>query len=123
MNLVVNRSTPQLQYAENIEDYSGKAGGNLSGKLADGFLTKLDQAAELDGYITKSRSPSCGLGTTPLYTASRNLISKTGSGLFISALVERYPQLPIIDETELENRIVREQFIADVTAYNYLRKK
>ncbi|MDF1643750.1 MAG: DUF523 domain-containing protein [Pseudomonadales bacterium] len=123
MNLVVNLSTPQLEYAENIEDYSGKAGVDLSGKLADGFLTKLDQAAELNSYITKSRSPSCGRGTTPLYTASTGLISETGSGLFISALVERYPQLPIVDETELEDRVILERFIADVTAYNSLRNK
>ena len=123
MNLVGTLSKHQLKYAENIAGYPDKASFDLSEKLAEGFSTKLDQAAELDGYITKSRSPSCGLGTTPLYSESMGLKPETGSGVFISALVERYPKLPIIDETKLENQIIREQFIADVTAYHYLRKK
>ena len=123
MNLVGNLPKHQLKYADNISGYPHTTGFDLSGKLVEGFLKKLDQAGELDGYITKSRSPSCGLGTTPLYTASKSLKPEMGSGLFISALVERYPQLPIVDETALEDWVIRERFIADVTAYNSIRNK
>lgn len=123
MNLVGNLSKHQLKYADNISGYPHTTGFYLSAKLVEGFLKKLDQAGELDGYITKSRSPSCGLATTPLYSASKSLKPEMGSGLFVSALVERYPQLPIVDETALEDRVIRERFIVDVTAYNSLRNK
>lgn len=123
MNLVINRSTPQLQYAENIEGYPGKAGVDLSGKLVEGFLKNLDQAGELDGYITKSRSPSCGFGSTPIYQRDSDIRENNVNGLFISALKKKYPLLPIVEEVDLENEINYRSFLEDVYAYHGTRPK
>ncbi len=50
--------------------------------------------------ILKSRSPSCGVSTIYDGTFSGRIIQ--GSGLFMRRLRQAYPDLKIIDETELE---------------------
>ena len=122
MNLVGNLPKHQLKYADNISGYPHTTGFDLSGKLVEGFLKKLDQAGELDGYITKSRSPSCGFKSTPIYGKAGDIQGRLGSGLFISAIKEKYPQLPITEETELNSNIHRERFIDQVYSYNRERK-
>lgn len=51
----------------------------------------------VSGAILKSKSPSCGFGTTPVI-GDDNL----GSGLFAAALHQAYPALLIMDETQLD---------------------
>ncbi len=49
----------------------------------------------LDGYVLKARSPSCGLTDVPG--------GPRGSGLFAAALRRLRPDLPLIDETALDD--------------------
>ncbi len=55
----------------------------------------------LHGYIFKSRSPSCGVGTTPVF--DENGFEVELSSGFQAAYVQRYlPWLPVWQETELQ---------------------
>jgi len=67
-------------------------------------------AAGLAGYVLKSRSPSCGLRTVPVHDASGQPIG-AASGLFASALARGLPQLPLAEETELEDPAALTQFL------------
>lgn len=67
----------------------------------------------LDGYVLKSRSPSCGLEAVPG--------SPTGSGLFAAALRRLRPDLPLVEETALEEETGRRAFLAAVHAHRRAR--
>ena len=68
----------------------------------------------LDGYVLKSRSPSCGLDDVPG--------SPTGSGLFAAALRRLRPDLPLADELALEDEARRAAFLAAVRARRRARQ-
>ena len=58
---------------------------------------------ELCGYIVQSRSPSCGAATTPVYNSDQTQVIHTkGNGLFVAALLAAQPDLPILDDQNLE---------------------
>jgi uncharacterized protein YbbK (DUF523 family) len=67
----------------------------------------------IDGAVLKSRSPSCGLGTTPLYDEERNEVA-TDSGVFAQTLLLHMPRLPVIDEEQFSQERLRDVFIKDV---------
>lgn len=66
--------------------------------------------ADLDGFILKARSPSCGLGSTPLFDQDDREIGTTSGG-FAARLQSRLPLLPLCDEAELEHERGRLAFI------------
>ena len=67
----------------------------------------------LDGAILKARSPSCGLGTTPLFDGSGQERGLT-SGLFARALLEILPPERCIDEQGLDDPARRAAWLAAV---------
>lgn len=77
--------------------------------------TKPAELAHLDGFVFKSRSPSCGLNSTPVYSKG-NCITETGRGIFARALCEAYPALSVIEDNELENTRMLETFIHSVVS-------
>ncbi len=72
--------------------------------------TKVTELKNLSGFILKSRSPSCGLNSTPVYIDGR-CVSETGRGIFAKKLCETYPELPVIEDSELDNKKLLDKFI------------
>jgi uncharacterized protein YbbK (DUF523 family) len=66
--------------------------------------------ARLCGYVFKSRSPSCGLGSTPLFNEQGQPIS-TGSGIQAEAYQRQLPHLIFRQETDLDSDIACQRFI------------
>jgi len=62
----------------------------------------------LDGAVLKARSPSCATGSYPLSDGS------TIDGFFTAALRAALPELPLIDETGLEEDPSRREFLLAV---------
>lgn len=56
-------------------------------------------AAGLCGFIFKSRSPSCGVGSTPIY--KNDIEVDFGSGVFAQQIQQQWPWLPVTEETDL----------------------
>ena len=75
------------------------------------------QQAGVSGYIFKSRSPSCGLNDTNLFNADGGLVGKT-AGIFSAMLHELMPELPRIDENQLEDPARRDAFVQQVRDYH-----
>ena len=65
----------------------------------------------LAGYVTKSKSPSCGLQGVPVHGADA-----VAPGAFLAILRARLPGLPIVEETALESAAARAAFLAAVLA-------
>jgi uncharacterized protein YbgA (DUF1722 family)/uncharacterized protein YbbK (DUF523 family) len=74
---------------------------------------------DLDGYVLKKDSPSCGLERVRVRDGER--VTRTGRGLFAEALVGELPNLPIEDEGRLNDPRLRENFVERVFAYQRLR--
>lgn len=68
------------------------------------------------GYIFKSRSPSCGISDVPLFNKNNHIIHY-GSGLFTQAICRHFPDLPIVNETELDSEQQRQQYLQQVLNY------
>lgn len=77
--------------------------------------------ADLDGFILKKDSPSCGMERVKVYDA-HGAPSRTGRGLFAEALMERLPLLPVEEEGRLSDPRLRDNFVERVFAYRRLRE-
>ncbi|MGB2696677.1 MAG: DUF523 and DUF1722 domain-containing protein, partial [Candidatus Zixiibacteriota bacterium] len=73
------------------------------------FLDSLD---EVDGFILKNRSPSCGIKDVKVYAgAEKGMAVRKGKGFFASSVLERFSHLAIEDEGRLTNFRIREDFL------------
>ena len=80
--------------------------------FASGFLSSLD---DVDGFILKYRSPSCGLKDVNQYPGLEKARSVgKGSGFFAGAVLKRFSQFPIEDEGRLNNYRIREHFLTSL---------
>lgn len=79
-------------------------------------------SAELDGFVFKARSPSCGLGTTPLMDADDRPVGLT-DGEFARVLVQRFPHLPMVDENGLDSAQAVDAFVLRTWLYRAWRRE
>jgi len=56
---------------------------------------------DLDMIVLKSKSPSCGLGTTPILSEKRDILV-FDDGIAAQRLKEKYPNTQIIDELNIK---------------------
>jgi uncharacterized protein YbgA (DUF1722 family)/uncharacterized protein YbbK (DUF523 family) len=85
-----------------------------------GFLSGLP---EVDGFILKFRSPSCGLKDVKVYSAiGRSEASGKAAGFFGGAAIKAFPDLAIEDEGRLRNFNIREHFLTKLYALARLRE-
>jgi len=96
--------------------------GNHSGRdftaaLSTLITRRIPQLAanQLDGFVLKARSPSCGLHSDVVGRP------EAGSGLFARALSEAVPDLPMLDEESLSRADQREAFCIRLFAHARLR--
>ena len=78
-------------------------------------------ADDLDGFILKARSPSCGVGTTPILDKRGDETGKT-SGAFAHALQQRFPCAPMADESALQSNAQVSQFLLHIYVYRQWRQ-
>ncbi len=75
-----------------------------------------NKPAELDqlsGFIFKSRSPSCGLNSTPVFI-NEKCVTETSRGIFAKKLCETFKDLAVIEDTDLEHTETLNKFIRSV---------
>jgi len=79
--------------------------------FAASFLASL---GEVDGFILKASSPSCGIKNTKAYpTAGKSAaLSRSATGIFGAEVLARRPDLAVEDEGRLRNPRVKEHFLA-----------
>lgn len=78
-------------------------------RFSDSFLTSV---GEVDGFILKFRSPSCGLKDVRVYPGTgREPPTSKSPGFFGSAVLRRFPGLAVEDEGRLRNLRIRDRFL------------
>jgi uncharacterized protein YbgA (DUF1722 family)/uncharacterized protein YbbK (DUF523 family) len=76
--------------------------------------------ADLDGYVLKKDSPSCGMERVKIFAGSGPAV-RNGRGLFASVLLAALPLLPVEEEGRLTDPSLRDNFIERVFAYRRLK--
>ena len=71
---------------------------------------------DICGYIFKARSPSCGTQGVATWTEQGRQAGSDGNGAFAAALIRARPDLPVTDETHLQDPEQRALFIDRVFA-------
>ncbi len=56
---------------------------------------------DLELIVLKSKSPSCGLGTTPVLNEKRDILV-FDDGIAVQRLKEKYPNIRIVDESNIK---------------------
>jgi len=92
-------------------------GRDVSREMSDfceGFLTSL---GEVDGFLLKARSPSCGPLDVKIYAAGGKSGSMDkGPGFFGSAVLAAFPDLAVESEGRLKNFRIREHYLTRLFA-------
>jgi len=96
---------------------------DLTDTLTDFAATRMPQLAalNLDGFVLKKDSPSCGLVRVKVYS-EHGVPERTGRGLFAQALCAAMPMLPVEEEGRLCDPVLRENFIERVYAFRRVRR-
>ena len=96
---------------------------DVTRQLQKAATARLRQLAtlDLDGYVLKKDSPSCGLFRVKVYGES-GAATRAGRGLFAAGLVDAQPLLPLEEEGRLNDPGLRETFIERVFAFRRLRE-
>lgn len=111
----VPREPVELQAADGDTRMVGvDSGTDHTGAMASFTAERLDELAGegLRGFVLKSGSPSCGRSV--VVSGS----DEPEPGLFARALIERFPHLPVIEETDLAEPDKRDNFVERVFAYD-----
>lgn len=78
-------------------------------EFGEEFLLSLPQ---VDGFILKNRSPSCGIKEVKIYKGTeKGSASVKGKGLFGEMVLNKFPGLPVEDEGRVKNYNIRQHFL------------
>lgn len=84
-------------FTKEMLDYNDRVLGNLE---------------DIDGFILKGRSPSCGIKDVKVYNGrGKAPVLGKDAGIFGGAVLEKFPHLPIEEEGRLTNLKIREHFL------------
>jgi uncharacterized protein YbbK (DUF523 family) len=91
-----------------------RTGEDLTPAMQRFVRRRLDDLAalELDGYVLKRASPSCGLFRVRVY-GEGGVAGAVGRGIFASALVERFPALPVKRRLDVDERVELREIIEE----------
>lgn len=117
MRLVGDPNHPTLTYTLDTK----REQLDLTAQLIEGFKDKLPAFAALDGYILMKNSPSCGMERIKVYQENGYPHEQRGQGIFVQALQQMYPFLPMEEEGRLHDDKLYENFVLRVYAHHNFR--
>lgn len=82
---------------------------------------RVSDLGEIDGFVFKKGSPTCGLYRVKVYHENGNGSHKNGQGLFAQAMCARWPWMPVEEDGRLNDARLRESFIERVFCRNRWR--
>ena len=101
-------------------DYNSKNDyTNQMTEFSEEFINGLD---DIDGFILKSRSPTCGLKDAKVYyRGNKGSIRSNENGFFSQKIIDKYDYLPIENEGRLKNYNIRDNFFTRIFFINNLK--
>jgi uncharacterized protein YbgA (DUF1722 family)/uncharacterized protein YbbK (DUF523 family) len=121
IGLGVPRATLRLQAApRGARAVQPATGRDVTAPLAAYGREVAAAEPDLDGYVFKSRSPSCGIARVKVYDRN-GMPSSTAAGIYAQALRAALPLLPVEDEGRLNDETLRDNFICRVFVHRRWR--
>ena len=114
IRLVEGRPAPRLVEPESSEDLTERMESFARERLAE------LQEADLDGFILKSRSPSCGTERVKVFGQDEKQV-RNGIGIFARVLLQAWPDLPLAEDCSLEDPDRRRDFFKNVLHRHWRR--
>jgi len=85
--------------------------------------TQINELHDIDGFILKGRSPSCGLSGVKVYQSTEpGAMTSRGDGMFAAAVKQHFPLAAMEDEGRLTNFHLREAFLMRLFSLARLRE-
>jgi len=98
-------------------------GKDVSQKMVDFSKTYLSSLNNIDGFLLKNRSPSCGFTDVKQYPpGEKGAVLGKGSGFFGGEVLRLFPHLAVEDEGRLFNFRLREHFLTKLFTLHRFRK-
>lgn len=98
-------------------------GRDVSAAMRDFARRFLAGVGPVDGFVLKSRSPSCGTRDVKSYNEEGNIRPAAGRrGFFAAAAMAAFGEIPVEDEGRLRNFLIRESFLSRLFALARLRR-
>lgn len=107
MRLEGDPDTPRMVTRVTRTDHTGRMRRWMGSRLRD------LEGEGLDGYVFKTKSPSCGMRKVPIYQEG-GAPRRAGVGLWARALTDRFTLVPAEDDVRLRDPDIRENFIERV---------
>jgi uncharacterized protein YbbK (DUF523 family) len=83
----------------------------------------LGDVGDVDGFILKARSPSCGVRDTKLFhSRAEETGHDGGAGLFAARVLERFPHAAVEDELRLTDPRLRDHFLTRLFTFASFRE-
>jgi len=99
-----------------------KTNEDITNRMNDFTSSFLKKQKNIDGFILKSRSPSCGLKDVKIYSGEKTFSPiEKNAGLFGRGVLEKFPTLAIEDEGRLRNPTIREHFLRRIYTFARFR--
>ncbi len=115
VRLFLNDKIKRLIQHETKKDYTKK--------MNDFSTSFLNNIENIDGFILKSRSPSCGIRDVKIYpSSSKSAPIYRSSGFFGEHVLKLFPICAIEDEARLSNSVIREHFLRKIYTTSSFRK-
>jgi uncharacterized protein YbgA (DUF1722 family)/uncharacterized protein YbbK (DUF523 family) len=103
-----------------VQPATGKDITDKMHQFAESFLRPLQ---DIDGFILKSRSPSCGIKDVKIYPAIDKAVPlRKDRGFFGGAVLQNFPHLAVEDEGRLHNFRIRDHFLTKLFALASFRR-
>ena len=96
-------------------------GEDFTDQLESFAEEKSNQLGDLDGYVFKKGSPSCGLERIRVYRENGHVRSRDARGVFAKRFTDRWPLMPVEEEGRLNDPKLRENFIEQIFCRNRWR--
>ncbi|PAV14332.1 cytoplasmic protein [Methanosarcina spelaei] len=125
IGLGVPRDTVRIVLENGEEQLIQPASGRNITEAMKAFCTDfLGFTGEIDGFILKYRSPSCGIKDVKVYptTSLKSAVIGKTSGYFGRAVLKEFSYLPVEDEGRLRNARIREHFMTRIFMLAAFRK-
>ncbi len=115
IRIVYSDGSPNL-----LQPNTGKDVTRFMVEFCNSFL---DDLTDIDGFILKSKSPSCGIKDVKIHVGSGPAPKETkGPGFFGKAVLEKYPNLAIEDEGRLTNSRIKQHFLTKIYSLSKFRQ-
>ena len=97
--------------------YSKNPEKQITNSMREFSERKIKCLPQLDGYIFKKDSPTCGVHKVPVKNNKSGMRKRNGIGVFAQEFKDQYPQVPTEDEGRLNDKGIRENFLERVYAH------